>query len=249
MYKNYLIISIFLLLNGSILAQNTKSSPLFSCTELMKTIKNKADRTKINFNGNIKDFANDMFASIIMPGMKEYLENLYSTANRDVSQEEREIIAAQAIECGKKINWDFNNTNSKKKESYDKDDSQYFDFAMNILGQFLRSNSSQNSSVFGNSNGSPKSNSNSSSVCTYCKPYETKGHYIKDYDSYNKTFQNGRYILRPGYKPCSSCHGTGNCKAYNTCSSSQESSRNYTCQICSGDRFQLCSNCKGSGKR
>lgn len=191
MFKNYLIISIFLLFSSSILAQNTKSSLLFSCNELMLTIKNKADRTKINFTGNIEDFTNDIMTNIIKPGIKDYLTNLYSTANRDVSQEEREIIASQSIECMKKINWDFNNSNSKakEKETYDKDDSQYFDFAMNMLSQFLRSNSSQNNNVFGSNNSNSRGNSNNSSVCNQCKPYDSKGHYIQDYDAYNKNFK------------------------------------------------------------
>ena len=120
----------------------------------------------------------------------------------------------------------------------------------NLLGNFINGvlNGKYNTPN-SSSNKSTISKSSNNQVCSYCKPYDAKGHYIKDYDSYKKTFQNGRYILRPGYKPCTSCHGTGNCKAYNSCSSSQESGRNYTCQICHGDRFQLCSYCKGSGKR
>ena len=68
-------------------------------------------------------------------------------------------------------------------------------------------------------------------------------------------FENGRYVLRPGHKPCTTCHGTGNCKAYNMCSSSVDSdwafgrSVDLTCQICRGERFQVCDYCKGSGYR
>jgi len=97
------------------------------------------------------------------------------------------------------------------------------------------------------SNSSNSSSSNLSHSCTFCKPHDSKGWYITDYNASSKIYTNARYLLRPGYKPCSTCHGTGNCKAYNTCSSSDEREGNYTCRICHGDRFELCSRCKGKG--
>jgi hypothetical protein len=125
-------------------------------------------------------------------------------------------------------------------------------FAMGLVSTMFKNSGSSSSSSSSSSNASKSSssssNSSNNSVCTMCKPYDAKGHYIRDYDSNNKRYLNGRYILKPGYKLCSTCHGTGNCKAYSMCSSSQERDGNYTCQRCHGDRFELCSRCKGSGK-
>jgi len=92
------------------------------------------------------------------------------------------------------------------------------------------------------------SSSNSNRSCERCKPNEARGWWITDYDVNSKTYPNGRYILRPGYKRCSVCKGTGNCKVTSSCSSSQERDGNYTCYLCHGDRFVLCDYCKGSGR-
>jgi hypothetical protein len=122
-------------------------------------------------------------------------------------------------------------------------------FAMGLVSaMFKNSGSTSSSSSNASKSSSSSSNSSNNSVCSMCKPYDAKGHYIRDYDSNNKRYLNGRYLLKPGYKLCSTCHGTGNCKAYSMCSSSQERDGNYTCQRCHGDRFELCSRCKGSGK-
>ena len=59
---------------------------------------------------------------------------------------------------------------------------------------------------------------NSRKKCGYCKPNDDKGWYIHDYDADKKIFINGRYIKNIGHKPCSSCNGTGNCRAYHHCS-------------------------------
>lgn len=85
------------------------------------------------------------------------------------------------------------------------------------------------------------------SACSYCKPYDEKGWSIRDYDNIKRIYTNFRYVLRPGYKPCSTCQGTGNCKVTNMCSYSQERDGNYICYFCKGERFVLCENCKGSG--
>ena len=120
--------------------------------------------------------------------------------------------------------------------------------ASNVLGNFIKDVANGNYKEPNNISNNSTSNSSNNQVCSYCKPYDTKGIYIHDYSVSNKTFINGRFLLRPGYVRCSSCKGTGNCKAYNSCSSSQENNKNYTCQICNGDRFTLCSKCKGTGK-
>ena len=92
-------------------------------------------------------------------------------------------------------------------------------------------------------------------VCTYCKPSDPKGHWITDYNPYKKTHENGRWVLRPGHKRCTTCHGTGNCKAYNTCNGTQafdwdmHKTGDLTCQICRGERFEVCRQCNGSGYR
>lgn len=89
--------------------------------------------------------------------------------------------------------------------------------------------------------------SNTRRECPRCHPNDPKGWIIKDYNVSTQTYSNERRILRPGYKPCGTCYGTGNCKAYNTCSSSQERDGDFTCQFCHGDRFEVCDYCKGSG--
>lgn len=98
---------------------------------------------------------------------------------------------------------------------------------------------------------STTSNSTNNSVCSMCKPYDAKGHYIKDFDPSSRTYKNGRYIKRPGYKPCNTCKATGTC--LDACRRGKLDcpgvcGDNDICAICHGDRFELCSRCKGSGK-
>lgn len=98
---------------------------------------------------------------------------------------------------------------------------------------------------------SPSINSSNNSVCSMCKPYDAKGHYIKDFDPSSRTYKNWRYIKRPGYKPCNTCKATGTC--LDACRRGKVDcpgwcGDNDICAICHGDRFELCSRCKGSGK-
>ncbi len=125
-------------------------------------------------------------------------------------------------------------------------------FTMGLVSTMLKnSGSSSTGSSYSSSNTSSGSNSSNNSVCSMCKPYDSKGHYIQDFDPSTRTYKNGRYILRPGYKPCNTCKGTGTCFA--SCRRGKEDcpgwcDDNGTCTICHGDRFELCSRCKGSGK-
>lgn len=88
---------------------------------------------------------------------------------------------------------------------------------------------------------------NSNNKCTFCKPSDSKGWYIQDYDEYKKEYTNGRYVKNIGHKPCSLCYGTGNCKAYNGCGNYSNKESN-SCTSCKGDRWQECYMCKGTGE-
>lgn len=105
--------------------------------------------------------------------------------------------------------------------------------------------------IFGSNPQSSNSNStvsnNSNNKCHYCKPSDSKGWYIRDYDDYKKINTNGRYIKNIGHRPCSSCHGTGDCRAHNTCSSIFNKESN-VCLQCKGDRWKECDRCKGTGE-
>jgi hypothetical protein len=111
---------------------------------------------------------------------------------------------------------------------------------------FLGGETERSKSASRTSSGSSKSNSNSQKVCSSCKPSDDKGWYISDYDANKKIHINGRYVKNIGHKPCSRCHGTANCKAYNTCSSVFNNESN-SCLQCKGDRFTECDWCKGTG--
>jgi hypothetical protein len=92
------------------------------------------------------------------------------------------------------------------------------------------------------SSGSSNRNSNSQKACSNCRPSNDKGWYITDY--VNSRFINGRYIKRPGNKPCSSCHGTADCRAYSRCGYGSNSN---LCRQCNGERFEECDRCNGTG--
>jgi hypothetical protein len=106
-----------------------------------------------------------------------------------------------------------------------------------------------------NSNSSPSSSQSTAksfgkSQCISCKPNNSKGWYIQDFNSSTRTYKNGRYILRPGYKTCESCQGTGNCRV--KCSRGKTDCPGIcedddTCSKCDGDRFVVCNSCKGKG--
>jgi hypothetical protein len=126
-------------------------------------------------------------------------------------------------------------------------------FAMALISESLKSSNSSSSSTSGNlSSGSGSgnsSNNNSSQVCIMCKPYDSKGHYINDFDIYKRIYINGRYIKKPGYKPCEICKGTGKCQYKNWNDAPGICDENYTCLRCHGDRFEICKSCDGSGVR
>ena len=111
-----------------------------------------------------------------------------------------------------------------------------------------------NSSTFKDRTPSQSGSSSSGlEVCTYCKPYDAKGYWITDYNPNTGQSVNGRWVLRPGHKKCKTCHGTGNCLAFNSCNSSQDfdwrmhKTGDLTCQMCRGERFEVCRECNGSG--
>lgn len=116
--------------------------------------------------------------------------------------------------------------------------------AMGLIAESLKSDNSSssrpaNGQQIGNANRTTNSSANKSSneVCSYCKPYDRKGHYVKDFDISTRTYINARYIIRPGYKICSSCTGTG----------LQSIRGPGVCNQCNGEKLKKCSNCKGSG--
>lgn len=116
---------------------------------------------------------------------------------------------------------------------------------------FKNSSSSSSSSSYSSSNTSSSSKSTNSSVCSYCKPKDSKGWYITDFNPSNRTYPNGRYVIRPGHKPCDICQGTGDCRR--SCSGGKRDCPGVclddgTCKKCNGDRFLVCNYCKGSGK-
>jgi hypothetical protein len=160
-----------------------------------------------------------------------------------------------------------NTSQSNKTKSNDTELSDFIAaqlLSSNLLGNLFNglldlkiesntSSSSKSSSSKNNSSVQNKSTSNSSNnqVCSYCKPYDNKGMYIHDYSVSNKTYINGRYVLRPGYKICDRCQGTGDCRVF--CSGGKRDcpgvcSDSGKCLVCHGDRFTLCSRCKGTGK-
>jgi uncharacterized protein (TIGR02145 family) len=132
------------------------------------------------------------------------------------------------------------NTNEAGNTSVKSDDALAKFLAQQIMNDML-SPSSQSSSgrQTGSTNSTTNSSTNKSSseVCSYCKPYDRKGHYVQDFDISKRTFINGRYIIRPGYKICSSCTGTG----------LQSIRGPGVCNQCNGEKLKKCSNCRGSG--
>jgi hypothetical protein len=237
MNKYYLIFSFVLLFNNSVIAQNTKSSPLFSCTELMKTIKNRADRTIIKFNGNTDDFVNDLTENVIKPGFNDYVANLFSNANRNIPQEEQEIIVAQSLECMKKINWDFNN--SKKKESNETDEKKYFNFAIILLDAILRPSLSKSGETYSNSK---QPSSTSEKKCSYCWKRQEK---IRRFDLAKDGYVWDRDAeMRPGSVLCRSggCGGSGRIVEGAFGSKSLR-----VCLNCNGSGWIRCNDCKGTG--
>jgi hypothetical protein len=117
-------------------------------------------------------------------------------------------------------------------------------------GNSSSSSSSSTATSTSSSTSSSTAKSFGKSSCTYCKPKNEKGWYVQDFNSSTRTYKNGRYILRPGYKTCESCQGTGNCRV--KCSRGKTDCPGIcedddTCSKCDGDRFVVCNYCKGKG--
>lgn len=93
-----------------------------------------------------------------------------------------------------------------------------------------------------------ESNSNSQEICKFCRPYNSKGWEIEDYEpAASVTGMSGRtnkrYVEMPGYKPCSSCQGTGDCRVASRCGYGDSN----LCRQCNGERFEECDRCNGTG--
>jgi len=131
----------------------SNQSSLFNCADLMQTIKTRTERTKINFNGNTTDLANDIIERIVKPGYAEYITQIISNANREVSVQERNQIAADASECLKKIDWNFNSTNNNKQATQNNSANNKYTFMgvdlfkLSTLGSATLDRESSNSSV------------------------------------------------------------------------------------------------------
>ena len=145
------------------------------------------------------------------------------------------------------------NSTNKQSNNSSSSSSSSNEFAVAILLGMLESSSgSSNNSSSSFTDRTPSqsgSSSSSSEVCSYCKPKDSKGHYIQDFDINSRTYKNGRYVLRPGHKPCDICFGTGRCRESNWSNAPGICDENYTCKRCEGDRFIVCKDCRGSGFR
>jgi hypothetical protein len=213
--------------------------------ELAQQIQNRASTTNLPFNGNVEDYANSFIEKIVVAAYVDYISNLFSTAKRDVSQQERESIANQAVDCMRNIKWNFNNPKTSANSA--KNESANLAAVALFLGMLESSSGSSNNSSSYTDRTPSQSNSQ---VCRYCKPTNEKGFEIADYDRNKGININYRYIkLMPGKKPCSRCKGLGVCTTgLNQCIYSRIIEGNYICGDCHGDRFEECKECRGTGK-
>jgi uncharacterized protein (TIGR02145 family) len=121
---------------------------------------------------------------------------------------------------------------------------------MNELATAIASFSGKSSNSFtsnNNSNSSSNNTPNSKKVCRDCRCPDEEGWYISDFNPANKTYPNGRYVLRPGYIKCDACQGTGDCRNLKSQYPTIWCENGYTCKQCHGERFVICKSCKGSG--
>jgi hypothetical protein len=150
-----------------------------------------------------------------------------------------------------------NITSNKKKTTNNNDDVLSTILSLyqkQVLSDARSINKSSGNLDFGgkkSSNTQSQSNSGSD-VCQRCKPSNNKGWYISDFNPSNRTYENFRYVLRPGYKMCTNCKGTGDCRV--NCFRGKSDcpgvcSDNGTCLVCKGDRFVICRDCNGSGRK
>jgi hypothetical protein len=148
--KPFLAIIIFFL-SPSAFSQTSSNSPLFNCVELAQQIQNRASTTNLPFNGNVEDYANSFIEKIVVAAYVDYISNLFSTAKRDVSQQERESIANQAVDCMRNIKWNFNNPKTSANSA--KNESANLAAVALFLGMLESSSgSSNNSSSYSNQN-------------------------------------------------------------------------------------------------
>jgi hypothetical protein len=184
---------------------------------------------------NIERFSDfEWFLDEITINNKSFLSDLYNKKRieaerkkeQSINENNRPIKSAQTLSSKSSANSELNPALISLLSS-----------ALFLGGETGVSNSSSRIS-----SSSSKSNSNSQKVCSYCKPSNVKGWNITDY--VNSKHTNFRYIKRPGYKPCSSCHGTANCRAYNSCANGSNSN---ICRQCNGNRFKKCDRCNGTG--
>ena len=175
--------------------------------------------------------------------------------------------ASKAIAYYKRINNNPLSTNIYEYNEWDKNVRDWQDKVMNCamkdvnsavkvyepmtkLAEALGNSKSISSSIPSKSTNSSTSGS-ASSTCSYCKPGNSNGWYIQNFNASSRTYSNGRYVKKPGYKVCDVCQGTGDCRI--KCSGGKRDcpgicDESGTCSRCNGERFVKCSNCKGSGR-
>jgi hypothetical protein len=228
--KPFLAIIIFFL-SPSAFSQTSSNSPLFNCVELAQQIQNRASTTNLPFNGNVEDYANSFIEKIVVAAYVDYISNLFSTAKRDVSQQERESIANQAVDCMRNIKWNFNNPKTSANSA--KNESANLAAVALFLGMLESSSgSSNNSSSYTdktpNRSGSTISSNNS---CPTCSQSWT----IRDYNEYTKQYSNFRKETKFGFIPCSQCQGT---KKMSVTAGSSYIGK--VCTLCKGSGWTKC---------
>jgi hypothetical protein len=148
--------------------------------------------------------------------------------------------------------------NKKQSDEFNKivlESANKFASNVKLVNSFLRSSDAYESKSQENTTGrssGKQSNSNGSDECNYCKPHDKKGLYIQNFNVTSRTYSGGRYVLRPGYKVCETCSGTGDCRI--RCSGGKRDCPGICddsgiCQTCKGDRFVVCRRCNGSGRK
>jgi hypothetical protein len=228
----FLLLFLFAVQNG--LGQNNTLYEQQDCINLINSINSRYNKSN---KYNMETYANE----VVVPCLVDNMINIMKRNNISLEDHKnRDIILEKSISC---ILSSFSSENKNPEESFNR--KMYGALLSTIFSSIFNPDMRSSSSSSSQSN---KSSVNSApNKCTYCKPSDSKGWYITDYDDYKKIHTNGRYVKNIGHKPCSTCHGTANCKAYNTCSSIWNKESN-SCIQCKGDRWQECDMCKGTGE-